>query len=74
MDKKRDDPLIGKIFFKTFKVRKMLGEGSFGKIYIAINLKDKEECAVKLVTIFINIIKNIFFNNFRKKKIQVKVY
>ena len=60
MDKKRDDPLIGKIFFKTFKVRKMLGEGSFGKIYIAINLKDKEECAVKLVTIFINI-KKIFF-------------
>ena len=61
MDKKRDDPLIGKIFFKTFKVRKMLGEGSFGKIYIAINLKDKEECAVKLVTIFINIIKKYFF-------------
>ena len=73
MDKKRDDPLIGKIFFKTFKVRKMLGEGSFGKIYIAINLKDKEECAVKLVTIIINNC-NLIFNNFRKKKIQVKVY
>ena len=53
MDKK-NDPLIGKIFFKSFKVKKMLGEGSFGKIYLAINLKDKEECAVKLVTIIIN--------------------
>ena len=49
MDNKKDDPLIGKIFFKTYKVKKMLGEGSFGKIYYAVNLKDKEDCAVKLV-------------------------
>ncbi len=49
MEKRRDDPLIGKIFFKTYKVRKMLGEGSFGKIYIAYNIHTKEEFAVKLV-------------------------
>ena len=49
MEKRRDDPLIGKIFFKTYKVRKMLGEGSFGKIYNAYDIKTKEEYAVKLV-------------------------
>jgi serine/threonine protein kinase len=50
MEKRKDDPLIGKIFFKKFKVKKKLGEGSFGKIYTAINLATKEEYAVKLVS------------------------
>ena len=49
MEKRKDDPLIGKIFFKTYKVRKMLGEGSFGKIYNAYDIKTKEEYAVNLV-------------------------
>ena len=52
MEKRRDDPLIGKVFFKTYKVKKMLGEGSFGKIYSAININTKEEFAVKLVCIY----------------------
>ena len=49
MEKRRKDPLIGKIFFKTYKVKRMLGEGSFGKIYNAYNIDTKEEYAVKLV-------------------------
>ena len=49
MEKRRDDPLIGRIFFKTYKVKRMLGEGSFGKIYSAYNIDKKEEFAVKLV-------------------------
>ena len=48
MEKKKDT-LIGRIFFKTYKVKKMLGEGSFGKIYVAYDLNTKEEYAVKLV-------------------------
>ena len=48
MEKKKDS-LIGKIFFKIYKVKKMLGEGSFGKIYIAYDINTKEEYAVKLV-------------------------
>ena len=48
MEKKKDS-LIGKIFFKTYKVKKMLGEGSFGKIYIVYDIKTKEEYAAKLV-------------------------
>ena len=48
MEKKKD-PLIGKIFFKTYKIKKMLGEGSFSQIYVAFDINTKEEYAVKLV-------------------------
>ena len=46
---KEKDPLIGKVFFKTYKINKKLGEGSFGQIYVAYDIKTKEEYAVKLV-------------------------
>ena len=46
---KEKDPLIGKVFFKTYKISKKLGEGSFGQIYVAYDIKTKEEYAVKLV-------------------------
>ena len=49
MEKRKDDPLIGKIFFKTYRIKKILGEGSFGKIYFAYDINTKEEYAVKLV-------------------------
>ena len=49
MEKRRDDPLIGKIFFKKYKVKKKLGEGSFGKIYTSYDINTKEEFAGKLV-------------------------
>ena len=48
MENKREDKLLGKILFKHYKLRKKIGEGSFGKIYIAININTKEELAVKL--------------------------
>ncbi len=38
----------GKIFFKYYKAEKKLGEGSFGKIYTAINIKTKELYAIKM--------------------------
>ena len=43
-----EDHLIGKILFKHYKLRKKIGEGSFGMIYIATNNDTKEEYAVKL--------------------------
>ena len=46
---KEKDTLIGKLFFKTYKISKKLGEGSFGQIYVAYDIKTKEEYAVKLV-------------------------
>ena len=48
MEKKKK-LLIGKILFKTYNISKMLGEGSFGQIYVAYDIKTKEEYAVKLV-------------------------
>ena len=44
----KQDRLLGKILFKHYKLKKKIGEGSFGKIYIAININSKEEFAVKL--------------------------
>ena len=52
MERRREDPIIGKIFFKTYKAKSMLGEGSFGKIYSAYDIHNKQEYAVKLVSIF----------------------
>ena len=48
MENKREDKLLGNVLFKHYKLRKKIGEGSFGKIYIAININTKEELAVKL--------------------------
>ena len=44
------DRLIGKLLFKLYRVKKKLGEGSFGKVYIALNIQTKEFYAVKLVS------------------------
>ena len=47
------DKILGKILFNTFKIKKKLGEGSFGKVYIISNIKTKELYAAKLVNKFI---------------------
>ena len=51
MDDRHEDKYLGKILFKHYKLKKKIGEGSFGKIYIAINIDTREEYAVKLVSI-----------------------
>jgi len=58
MDDRHEDRLLGKILFKHYKLKKKIGEGSFGKIYIGVHTDTKEEYAIKLVSkIFTNIIK-----------------
>jgi serine/threonine protein kinase len=55
MSDRQDEQLIGKILFKHYKLKKKIGEGSFGRIYIGINIDTKEEYAIKLVRInFLN--------------------
>jgi len=49
MENRHEDRLMGKIIFKHYKLKKKIGEGSFGKIYIASDTNTKEEYAVKLV-------------------------
>ena len=50
MDERHQDKYLGKIIFKRYKLKKKIGEGSFGQIYIAIQLDTKEEYAIKLVS------------------------
>ena len=47
MEHRHEDRLLGKIIFKNYKLKKKIGEGSFGQIYIAININSKDEYAVK---------------------------
>ena len=51
MENKKEDHLLGKILFKQYKLKKKIGEGSFGKIYIASDVESKKEFAVKLENI-----------------------
>ena len=48
MEEKKEDHLLGKVFFKHYKLTKKIGEGSFGQIYIANYIDTKEQFAVKL--------------------------
>ena len=43
------DRLIDRYIFKEYRIKKKLGEGSFGKVYIASNIKTNELYAIKLV-------------------------
>ena len=64
----QQDSFSGKIFFNKYKVQSKLGEGSFGKIYSAINIQTNERYALKMV-------KNKLINyKIRNHEIQVKNY
>jgi serine/threonine protein kinase len=52
------DKFIGKIIFKNFRIKKKLGEGSFGTVYTITNIKTNDFYAAKLVS---NIIYKINF-------------
>ena len=45
------DDIENKIYFSKYKPDKKIGEGSFGKIYSAVNVNTNEKFALKLVKI-----------------------
>ena len=51
-----NDDLEKKIYFSKYKPEKKIGEGSFGKIYSAINIYTNEKFALKLVIHLKNLI------------------
>ena len=48
MSRNHEEDLTGKIFFSKYKPEKKLGEGSFGKIYSAVNVQNGEHYALKM--------------------------
>ena len=50
MEVTHKDKFIGRIIFKSYKIKKKLGEGSFGKVYVVSSLKTNELFAAKLVS------------------------
>jgi serine/threonine protein kinase len=65
MDVSHEDRLIGRYIFKEYRIKKKLGEGSFGKVYVASNIKTSELFAIKLVSK----IQFLFLTFFINKKI-----
>ena len=75
MSDKHEDQLIGKILFKHYKLKKKIGEGSFGRIYVGVNIDTKEEYAIKLVRKnYINFFTKYLLFKYRNKKILKKAY
>ena len=46
----RSDYILKKTFFNKYKPIKRIGEGSFARIYSAININTNEKFALKMVT------------------------
>ena len=44
----KKDPNINKIFFKKYKVKKLISKSKFSSIYEGINIKTKEKVAIKI--------------------------
>jgi serine/threonine protein kinase len=43
------EEIDNKIYFSKYKPEKKIGEGSFGKIYSAVNINTGEKFALKMV-------------------------
>ena len=48
--KKQVDDFTKRTFFNKYRPIKKLGEGSFGKIYSAVNINNQQKFALKMVT------------------------
>jgi serine/threonine protein kinase len=47
--RKEDEDFSRRLFFNKYRPVKKLGEGSFGKIYSAVNINDQQKFALKMV-------------------------
>ncbi len=49
-EKNGEDHLINHLILDEYRIKKKLGEGTFGKVYIASNTKTGEKFAAKIVS------------------------
>lgn len=45
----KNEDIMNKIIFNKYKPEKKLGEGSFGKIFVGVNINDGQKFALKMV-------------------------
>jgi len=50
MEEDEEDNLINHLILNEYLIKKKLGEGTFGKVYIASNTKTGEKFAAKIVS------------------------
>jgi serine/threonine protein kinase len=62
-NQKQDDEFTKRLFFNKYRPIKKLGEGSFGKIYSAVNITNQQKFALKMVKNYLNLSANISFLN-----------
>jgi serine/threonine protein kinase len=53
-NQKQEDEFTKRLFFNKYKPEKKLGEGSFGKIYSAVNITNQQRYALKMVKQYYN--------------------
>ena len=53
-NQKQEDEFTKRLFFNKYKPEKKLGEGSFGKIYSAVNITNQQRYALKMVKKYYN--------------------
>ena len=50
MEEDEEENLINHLILNEYRIKKKLGEGTFGKVYIASNTKTGEKFAAKIVS------------------------
>ena len=50
MEGNGEDLLINHLILDEYRIKKKLGEGTFGKVYIALNINTREKITAKIVS------------------------
>ena len=68
---KQTDEFTRRLFFNKYRPVKKLGEGSFGKIYSAVNINNNQKFALKMVNNNYFNYKNIGIKRSKSKFIRI---
>jgi serine/threonine protein kinase len=51
----KDNELIGKVIKNKYRIESLVGTGSFGEVYSAVNVKTQQKVAIKMTKVWKNI-------------------